>query len=185
MSAMQRAKGQAGERELAAEIHAVTGWAVKRRVRQHAGDSDLEGVPGWAVECKRQAKATRGDIAAWWAQTVQQADRTGDMPVLFYRLDRSEWRAVWPLTPASWAGLPWRGTCCATIRARLQIAHPRQCWRIGRKYHFERVSYARAHRMARGFSCCLKSRRWLWCRSSCARKSVHLLTIRKPWTTAF
>lgn len=97
MSAMQRAKGQAGERELAAEIHAATGWNVRRRVRQHDGDSDLEGVPGWSVECKRHARATRSEIAVWWKQTVSQAERSGDLPVLFYRLDRAGWRAVWPL----------------------------------------------------------------------------------------
>jgi hypothetical protein len=95
MSAMQRTKGQAGERELAAEIHAATGWDVRRRVRQHDGDSDLEGVPGWSVECKRHARATSSDVRAWWAQAVSQAG--DDKPVLFYRLDRCEWRAVWPL----------------------------------------------------------------------------------------
>ncbi len=122
MSAMQRTKGQAGERELAAEVHAATGWAVKRRVRQHAGDSDLEGVPGWAVECKRHARATRGDIAAWWAQAVAQADRAGHKPVLFYRLDRAQWRAVWPLALVLveqradyWRGFDWTAdtTICA------------------------------------------------------------------------
>lgn len=41
MNALQPSKGQAGERELAAEIHAATGWTVKRRVRQDNGDSDL------------------------------------------------------------------------------------------------------------------------------------------------
>ena len=30
MSVMQRNKGKAGERELAAAIHAVTGWEVRR-----------------------------------------------------------------------------------------------------------------------------------------------------------
>lgn len=94
MSTMQRTKGQTGEREIAGIVRDLTGWDVRRRVRQHGGDSDLEGVPGWSVEVKRHRTATRGDIARWWQQTVAQA---GDfLPVLFYRLDRDTWRAVWP-----------------------------------------------------------------------------------------
>lgn len=95
MSAMQRNKGKAGEREIAAIVRDLTGWDVRRRVRQHDGDSDLEGAPGWSVEVKRHRSATRGDLARWWAQAVAQA---GDqVPVLFYRLDRDTWRAVWPV----------------------------------------------------------------------------------------
>jgi hypothetical protein len=107
MSAMQRNKGARGERELAALIADATGWTVKRRIRQHQGDSDLEGVPGWSIECKRHARATRSDIAAWCRQAVAQATRGDDKPVLFYRLDRDAWRAVWPLgvhLGGDWAG---------------------------------------------------------------------------------
>ena len=95
MSSMQRTKGQSGERELAGLIRDLTGWDARRRVRQHDGDSDVEGITGWSVEVKRHATALPGDIAAWWRQACAQA---GDLvPVLFYRLDRREWRAVWPL----------------------------------------------------------------------------------------
>jgi hypothetical protein len=107
MSAMQRNKGAQGERELAALIADATGWTVKRRIRQHQGDSDLEGVPGWSIECKRHARATRSDIAVWWRQAVAQAARSDDKPVLFFRLDRDTWRAVWPLgvhLGGGWAG---------------------------------------------------------------------------------
>jgi hypothetical protein len=97
MGAMQRTKGQTGEREAAALIRDLTGWDVRRRVRQHDGDSDLEGVPGWSVEIKRHASASRGDIAAWWAQAVAQARPAGLLPVLLYRRDRDQWRAVWPV----------------------------------------------------------------------------------------
>lgn len=96
MGLMSRQKGKAGEREAASLIRDLTGWEVKRRVRQHDGDSDLLGVPGWSVEIKRYAKATRGDIQKWWAQAVAQA--SGAIPVLIYRLDRDEWRAVWPVS---------------------------------------------------------------------------------------
>ena len=112
MSAMQRNKGASGEREIAALVRDLTGWDVRRRVRQHAGDSDLEGVPGWSVEVKRRASATRSDIAGWWRQAVTQA--AGALPVLFYRLDRESWRAVWPVAVGltiqraeMWAGYEW------------------------------------------------------------------------------
>lgn len=94
MSAMQRTKGQKGEREAAGLIEELTGWKVRRRVRQHDGDSDLVGVPGWSVEVKRAKEA---HIAAWWRQAVQQAAQDGTTtPVLVYRIDRRDWRAVWP-----------------------------------------------------------------------------------------
>ncbi len=95
MGRMQRTKGQVGEREAASMIRELTGWEVQRRVRNAAGDSDLVGVPGWSVEIKRYASASRADIATWWGQCVEQA--RGELPVLFYRLDRSSWRGVWPL----------------------------------------------------------------------------------------
>jgi hypothetical protein len=112
MGKMQRSKGQVGEREAAALIQALTGWEVRRRVRNAAGDSDLVGVPGWSVEIKRYASASRADIATWWQQCVTQAGN--ELPVLFYRLDRADWRGVWPLAvnlrlqqAQQWQGYEW------------------------------------------------------------------------------
>lgn len=130
MSAMSRAKGQTGEREIAALIRDLTGWDVRRRVRQHDGDSDLEGVPGWSVEVKRHARATRSEIAGWWAQRVAQAERVGAMPVLLFRLDRDAWRAVWPITvnlteqPPMWAAYAWtaEGSAEAWAAVALELA---------------------------------------------------------------
>lgn len=98
MGAMSRTKGKAGEREVGALIRDLTGWDVRRRVRQYEGDSDLEGIPGWCAESKRHARAGRADIAKWWAQAVDQTSRVGQLPVLFLRQDRDAWRAVWPLS---------------------------------------------------------------------------------------
>jgi len=86
MGKIQRTKGQVGEREAAGLIGLHTGWAVQRRVRNAAGDSVLVGVPGWSVEIKRYASATRSDISGWWSQCVAQSG--SELPVLFYRLDR-------------------------------------------------------------------------------------------------
>jgi hypothetical protein len=112
MSEMQRRKGQVGEREAAELIRQHTGWGVQRRVRNAAGDSDLVGVPGWSVEIKRHASATRADLARWWAQTLAQSG--GQLPLLLYRPDRGQWRAVWPLAVSlrlqlaeQWQGYEW------------------------------------------------------------------------------
>jgi len=44
MSKMSRTKGQVGEREVALELSRLTGQCIRRRVRNAAGDSDLEGL---------------------------------------------------------------------------------------------------------------------------------------------
>jgi hypothetical protein len=97
MSAGSRAKSQAGEREVAALIRDLTGWQVRRCARQHESGSGFEGVPGWLVEVRRPADVGRADIARWWLQTGARARQAVKLPVLFYRADRDEWRAVWPL----------------------------------------------------------------------------------------
>jgi hypothetical protein len=120
-----RTKGKVGEREAAALIREHTGWEVTRRVRQHDGDSDLIGIPGWTVEVKRHRSAGRGEIAAWWRQTVEQA--ASDIPLLMYRLDRQDWRAVWPVAPLlqiqhadMWRGVEW--TCDTSVQAWAAVA---------------------------------------------------------------
>ena len=114
MSLKSRNKGKAGEREIATLVRDLTGWAVRRRVRQHEGDSDLEGVPGWSVEVKRYARAGRADVRAWWDQAARQATAVGQTPVLFWRQDRDEWRAVSPVAASlavqhaeGWHGYGW------------------------------------------------------------------------------
>lgn len=127
MGAMQRRKGGDGEREIAALVRDLTGRDVRRRVRQHEGDSDIEGVPGWCVEVKRHARATRADVRGWWEQTERQAATSGQRPVLFYRLDRDEWRAVWPVS-AMLAVQAWNGyglTVEGSVQAWAAVA--REC----------------------------------------------------------
>lgn len=88
-----RRKGQVGERQLAAELSALLGIEIKRRVRNHASDSDIVGLDGWSAECKVCAAPA---MSAWWQQTVAQA-KPGELPVLFYRLPRKPFRAVLPI----------------------------------------------------------------------------------------
>jgi hypothetical protein len=125
MGLMSRSKGKVGERELAGLIRDLTGWDAQRRVRQHDGDSDLVGIPGWSVEVKRHAAAPRAEIARWWAQTVSQA--THGLPVLFYRPNRADWRAVWPVavllgiqSADMWVGVDW--TCETSLAAWAAVA---------------------------------------------------------------
>ncbi len=106
MGRSQRTKGAGGERELAAALRALTGHDVRRLVRQHDGDHDLLGLPGWAIEVKRYGAATPALVASWWQQAVLQAARAqlaqpgrAVRPLLFYRLDRGAWRACWAPTP--------------------------------------------------------------------------------------
>ncbi len=95
MGAMSRNKGKAGERELALLLRELTGHQVGRRVRNLAGEDDLQGLPGWSVECKRYAAITPAMVDGWWLQALAQAERINAEPVLFYRADRGEWRARW------------------------------------------------------------------------------------------
>lgn len=104
-----RTKGASAERELAAELHDLLGVRLSRRLRQYqAGGCDLqvdEGQSGevadllrrCAIEVKRHATATQGQVAGWWTQAVAQAQAQGAIPVLAYREDRQEWRVVLPL----------------------------------------------------------------------------------------
>lgn len=142
---MQRRKGKAGEREAAQLIADLTGWDVRRRVRQHDGDSDLLGVPGWSIEVKRHKAAPRGQIASWWRQTVEQATTLANdsenaphglltLPMLLFRANHDQWRAVWPaaihLTTQRadyWAGYEWTAEtsvqCWAAVARELVSDH--------------------------------------------------------------
>jgi Holliday junction resolvase len=134
MGGMSRNKGKAGEREIASLLADLTGFEVRRRVRQRDGDSDLEGIPGWCVEVKRHARATRASIRAWWAQAVAQAELAGGTPVLLYRQDRDEWRAVWPLShtlvgsAGTWTDYSWtvEGTPAAWASVVREAIEPQE-----------------------------------------------------------
>lgn len=92
MSKGQREKGKRGEREVVGIIKDILGLDAKRRVRQHDGDSDVMGVPGWSIEVKNCADLR---VKEWWRQTVDQAG--DDLPVLFFKVPRRGWRCIWPL----------------------------------------------------------------------------------------
>jgi Holliday junction resolvase len=85
-----RNKGRSGEQEIARTLRDELGLEVTRNWQQQAaqGGVDIIGVPGWAIEVKRAKQWSH----EWWTQTAAQAARTGDDPVLLYRLDYKTWR---------------------------------------------------------------------------------------------
>ena len=86
MTAMQRTKGHAGEREVARILRDWLGLEIHRnwQAQSAEGGADLSGIPGWAVEIKR-AKVAR--IEDWWQQTIRQAHECESKPALIYRID--------------------------------------------------------------------------------------------------
>ena len=92
MSASQRRKGAAGEREFLRELGSELGDCLTRNLQQtREGGADCLCVRGWAIEVKRQEALSR---PAWWRQACEQAERAGAQPMLAYRRNREPWR-VW------------------------------------------------------------------------------------------
>lgn len=92
MSASQRRKGAAAERELCKLLADELGIEVRRNVDQaRAGGADCLMVPGYAIEVKRREMLAR---PTWWKQTVEQAAKAGAEPICFYRQSRQPWRAL-------------------------------------------------------------------------------------------
>ena len=90
-----RAKGRAGEQEVATILRDELGMEVHRNWAQQAaiGGCDLIGIPGLGIEVKRIKKATEADLQSFWQQTTGQASAAKVRPVLVYREDRQSWKA--------------------------------------------------------------------------------------------
>lgn len=95
MSRAQRNKGKAGERELAA-LFREYGFTEARRTSQYCGQtgdaSDVIGLPGVHVECKR-CETTK--IHEWMTQAKRDA-KPGLIPAVFHRRSREEWLVTMP-----------------------------------------------------------------------------------------
>lgn len=124
MGAMQRRKGAQAERDVCALIRDLLGVDARRRVRQHEADSDVLGLPGFAIEVKNQRALC---IPAWWRQTVEQAGN--DVPILIYRWC-GKWRVRWPIAlamgvpaPYQWTGLQWTADTTAEAWAAVMREH--------------------------------------------------------------
>ncbi|MDD5385365.1 MAG: hypothetical protein PHG89_10860 [Gallionella sp.] len=99
-----RTKGQEGEREIVRQLdyiiqkvakehgYELNGASVQRNQNQSAvGGCDLSNTFGLAIEVKRQEQLA---INTWWDQTVAQAKRNNEVPVLLFRQNRKAWRCV-------------------------------------------------------------------------------------------
>ncbi len=85
-----RQKGAAGERELSHKLERVFGRKC-RRSQQFCGangDSDVVGIPGVHIECKRVEAL---NIHKAVNQAVSDSVKTGGVPVVCHRKNREEW----------------------------------------------------------------------------------------------
>lgn len=90
-----RNKGCRGERELANLLRDQYGYETRRGyVFQH--ESDLVGLPGIHVECKRKERLS---VYEAMEQAIEEADKRQDgLPTVFHRRDRHEWLVIMRLT---------------------------------------------------------------------------------------
>lgn len=89
MGLMQRQKGKIGERELSRELAKLFGVEC-HRTQQHcgdAGDSDVVGLPGIFIECKRVQSL---NVPKAVAKAVEQCP-VGEVPAVFHRRNREPW----------------------------------------------------------------------------------------------
>ena len=90
-----RTKGHGAEREVASLFRDHLGIDVERNlVQTRSGGCDLLGVPNFAVEVKRYAKATDPLKRTWWDQACRQANDIGLEPCVIFREDRKPWKAI-------------------------------------------------------------------------------------------
>lgn len=83
-----RAKGAAGERELATILRGY-GYEARRGQQFSAanGDPDVVGLPGIHIECKRVERLNLQDA---FDQSKRDA-RDGEFPTVFHRRNHCEW----------------------------------------------------------------------------------------------
>lgn len=86
-----REKGAAGERELAGILKKY-GYDC-RRGQQYCGingDTDVIGIPGLHIECKRVEKLNIDDALE---QSIRDA-KDGELPVVMHRKNRKPWKVT-------------------------------------------------------------------------------------------
>lgn len=90
-----RAKGAAGERELAGVLRTY-GFDCRRGQQYHGGgDSpDVVGLPGIHIECKRVEHL---NIDKAMSQSKRDAEDTDDIPVVMHRKNNTDWKVTMSL----------------------------------------------------------------------------------------
>lgn len=111
-----RNKGAAAERELLRLLGDELGVSLQRNLQQtREGGADCLVLRGFAVEIKRQERLSR---PAWWMQACEQAHRVGCEPILFYRRNREQWRALVHTIDGDYREADWLGA----------VSHIREKW---------------------------------------------------------
>jgi len=139
--AHSRNKGAAAEREFAAAIFEQLGVQMVRNLEQYRnGGCDLivedpdhpaaHALDCYAIEIKRQEKATPSIIKNWWTQALEQANRSGKYPCLAYRQSRTPWKVMVPLfvinpdltrcTDITWTAVMGVNAFCCVVREAIQ-----------------------------------------------------------------
>lgn len=101
-----RAKGAAGERELAKKLREY-GYECRRGQQFCAanGDADVIGLPGIHIECKRVERLNIDDAML---QAIRDR-REGEYPAVFHRKNNHEWLVTMRLNDWIEIYREWRG----------------------------------------------------------------------------
>lgn len=93
MSKMQRRKGEKAEAEVCklAQAHGFTGLRTRSGGGQVRGD--IAGIPGVALEVKRQE---RESVRAWFDQAAENCGQ--DTPIVAHRKNHGPWLATLELS---------------------------------------------------------------------------------------
>ena len=105
MTIRSKAKGDRGEREAAALISDLLGFAVRRKLGAGRADDvgDLDGVPGHVIQVADWADVARAAREKPAAAEVQRANAGATFAATFVRFRGGTWRVI--LTPAQWVTL--------------------------------------------------------------------------------
>ena len=106
IGAMQRDKGQRGEREFCRALSEHLGETLRQLGAARDGGPDVLLGEHWAVEVKRGETL---HLETWWIQAQQQADKVGRWPALAYRPNRRPWRVRVPLDLVMFGERVWDG----------------------------------------------------------------------------
>ena len=123
MAINSKAKGAAGEREIAGILRDVYGYTEAKRGQQYcglAGNADVvDALPGIHMEVKRVEKLHFYDA-------MEQAKRDampGEMPAVFHRKNRSGWLVTMELDDFMRIYREWESSCVITMDYK-EIAFP-------------------------------------------------------------
>lgn len=86
MSAFQRTKGAAFEREVSRVLSDAFGIIVQRKLGQARDGGDDIQVGQYRIECKRRAAIAVHE----WLEQCMAASSTGDIPIVIARADAKE-----------------------------------------------------------------------------------------------